>query len=489
MAGADGTTRARTPRPSPMRRVVVAALAVVAASALVAVGGTAASPRYADGAPWGGTAVDDLRNAPTGTAWSLDLAERLAPGVPRRCLHFWPSPAVDGLVAVGASVDLDPGTASGGPDCRRAALDDGASRVALVDSRDGRVRWVHDLADDLDDTDPLSIPASQVVPAAGRVLVQTQTTGSTVLVALDLVDGRALESTRGRRDVPSISVSTVGRLQLRTSSGAIGSPDRYSLVDAAALDDPVWEGRVDAGTTPQLLPDGLLIVVDGRAVRVDGRTGEASPSAAAADVVATAPDGGDDVAWTLGRDADGRRAVSAIDADGDLLWSVPSPTPRLSATDGCVLTTDDGGTTATCLDPRSGQSRWTTELGAAFSAAAAPGQVGGDLYAVVQSDDGARLTALAAADGRVRWRAPLGVLDEVAAASRTVVYVRTDGSPTAGRGLSAYDAATGARLWSLRSDDRVSFWGGGLVSIDGRGVATRLVDRTSVVAGLAGGAA
>ena len=462
----------------PARRLAASYLALAVSAALAVAVGTAATPRYGSGSPWGEAPVDDLRRLPAAAAWTLDLAQLLAPSVPRGCLHFWPSPAAGGLVAVGASVDLDPGLGTTGPDCRRAALADRASRVALVEAATGEVRWVHDLAGEVDDTDPLSIPSTQVVPEAGRVLVQTQTTGSTVLVALDLADGRGVESSRGRRDLPSVSVATSGRLQLRTSPAAVGTPDRYVLIDAADLDDPVWEGRVDVGTAPLLLPDALLVVTEGRSVRVDGRTGQERPARGRPDLVASSPSGGE--AWSLGTAPGGERVVAGLDGGGVETWTTASDARRLAATPGCVLTSGYAETTATCLDPRDGHVSWTTDLRAPFSAGALPGQVGDDVHAVVQADDGARLTTLDGRDGHTRWSTPVGVLDTPVAASRTVLYVGTDDSRSFPRGVTAYDAATGARLWSLRSGDAVSFWGGSLVAVDERGVATRLVDHVRV---------
>jgi len=472
-------------RPGRGRRAAGAArrgsayVGLIVVAALVAVGGLAATPRYGEGTAWGGTTVDDLRRAPGATSWSVDLAAALAPAVPRGCLHLWPSEAVDGLVAVGSSVDLDVGSPVDGTGCRDAAAADPSSRVALVDVAAGRVVWVHDLAREVAGTDPLSIPSSQVVPSAGRVLVQTQTTGSTVLVALDLADGSVLESTRGRRDLPSVSVATSGRLQLRTSTALGDSGGRYSLVDAGDLDHPVWEGRADVGTAPLLLPDGLVVVRSERARRVDGRTGQERPFGAAPDVVAVSPTDPGTV-YALGRRLGGARTVSALDRSGEAAWSAPTGSRGLAVTPRCVVTTGRLDTAATCLDRRDGTTAWTTDLGGAFSVEAVPGQVGDDVYAVVQRDGDAALAALAGDDGHVRFRTPVGQLDTVVAASRTVVYLGTDDARSFPRGVTAFDAATGAELWTYRSPGTVSFWGGALVSIDDRGVARRLVDDTAV---------
>jgi len=475
-------------RASSGRRLVAVLASLVVATALVVAGSATVAPRYGDGRPWAGVVTDDLRRAPETTRWTLDLAAALAPDAPRRCLNFWASPAVDGLVAVGTSVDLDFGDTLGAPACRRYASEATTSLVGLVETATGTVRWVHDLARDVPDTDALSIPATQVVPEAGRVLVQTQTTGATVLAALDLDDGSLVESTRGRRDLPSVSVDTRGPLQLRTFSGLSGSGARYQLVDASHLADPVWEGGADAGTSPVLVGDGALVEHEGEAVFVDGRTGEERPFTASPDVLVVPPVGSPVVT------ASGRTVVafavertrangtlSALDARGDPVWSRPSSSRRLALTPSCVVAVTRGDTTAECIDPRDGTSRWTTDLGAPFSVEAVPGQRGDDVLVVVQRPGGSRLLSLDGDDGHTRFSSALGLLDDVAAAGRSAVYVQTDDGGSSGRGITAVDLADGRRLWSASPSGSLVFWGGHLVGIDEGGVARRLVDDARLV--------
>ncbi|WP_423918196.1 PQQ-binding-like beta-propeller repeat protein [Frigoribacterium sp. 2-23] len=454
---------------------IVALVTVVVLAAGVGLIGSAAQPAYGDGAPWGGTTVDDTRSQPVEAAWRLDLAKLLSPDAPPRCLHFWPSAAADGLVAVSSSVDLDFGSAAEAPECRQFALANTSSRVALIDTTTGHVRWVHDIAADVAGADPLSIPSSQVVPAVSRVLVQTQATGSTVLVALDLDDGHVVETTRGRRDLPSVSVDTRGRLQLRTYTGAGDSGDGFALVDAADLGTPVWQGQVDVGTTPLLIDGGLLTVQHDRVVRVDGSTGAEHPFAAHPDSIAVPP-GDTGLVYALDRTRDGRRTVSALAPDGTARWTSTTTTSArsIAVTRRCVVATASDQDEAVCLDPSTGAARWTADLHAPFSATALPGQTSDDVFVLTRGTDSAVLVCLDGASGTERFRTPIGALDEAVAASRTVVYVGTEDSRSYPRGITAIDAVTGAGLWSVQSGDTVSYWGGRLVQIDDRGIARHL---------------
>jgi len=476
----------------PGRRLTAAATALALAASAVAVLGTATRPDYAAPAADAGPAPADLRTEPAPDGWSVDLAALLAPEAPRRCVHVWPSRAVDGLVAVGASVDLDGGDGEATGACRRAAGEGVASRIALVDAATGDVRWTHDLADDLDGTDALAIPSAQVVPSAGRVLVQTQVAGTAVLTALALDDGREVETVRGRRDLPAVSVDVRGSLQLRTATSSSDSPPRWALVDASALADPVWEGASDAGTTPLLLPDALLVVDRGRTLRVDGTTGAVSPfSASPVDVAASTPrrapagDGARDrgrVTYAVGGGPAGLAAVSALDPEGRALWSVPTASRRIDLTASCVVTPTAGATGLACLDRASGRTRWTTELGSPWSLVDVPGLVGDDVVVVTQREGAPLLLVLRGDDGGERSALRVDGLDEVLGASRTVLYVVTEPDEQGRRALEARDLATGQRLWSRPSPGRPAFWGDQLVEIDGTGTARRLDATSRVVA-------
>lgn len=490
--------RARRPaRPvaRPGRTLLAAVAALALAAGAVVAGGQVARPDYPQEVGAAAPPLPELRTPPAPDGWSLDLAGLLAPEAPGRCVNLWPSAASAGLVAVGASVDLDGGDGESTGACRRAAGEGVASRVALVEVATGRVRWVHDLADGLDGTDAFAIPSPQVVADAGRVLVQVQVGGTAVLTALDLADGRELETVRGRRDLPTVSVDVRGRLQLRTAGSPRDAGPRWALVDAAAIADPVWEGRADEGTTPLLLPDALLVVVDGRTVRVDGATGEARPFSASPVDGAAAPvgtgAGGTDAGGTDGPDASvtyavgagpaGLPAVSALDDDGRPLWSAPTASRRLDVTRSCVVAPTDGATGLACLDRASGRTRWTTELGAPWSLLDPPGLVGDDLVVVTTRDGAPLLLVLRGDDGRARSSTRIADLDDVVAASRTTLLVATE--PRGGRRtLEARDLATGAVLWSRSSPGRLSFWGPELVEVDDRGTARRLAATSRVAA-------
>ncbi|GAB2974617.1 outer membrane protein assembly factor BamB family protein [Frigoribacterium salinisoli] len=484
----------RAPRPAPLvrpgRSVAAALLALCLGGVVVVAGGSLAGPDYPRPTRGAEPTLPELRTPPTPDGWTLDLAGLLAPEAPRRCVNLWPSPAAEGLVAVGASVDLDGGDGEATGACRRAAGTGVASRVALVEAATGRVRWVHDLADDLDGTDAFAIPSSQVVPDAGRVLVQVQVGGTASLTALDLADGRPLETVRGRRDLPTVSVDVRGRLQLRTAGTPRDAGPRWALVDASSIGDPLWEGPADEGTTPLLLPDALLVVADGRTVRVDGGTGEVRPfSASPVDVAAAPPTAGAGgagrdpgrVTYAVGGGPAGSSAVSALDDQGRALWSVPTASRRLDVTASCVVTPTDGATGLTCLDRASGRTRWSTDLGAPWSLLDPPGLVGDDLVVVTTRDGAPLLLVLRGEDGRPRSSTRVEGLDDVVGASRTTLLLAID--PRDGRrALQARDLATGATLWSRTPTGRLSFWGSELVEVDDRGTARRLAATSRVVA-------
>ncbi|TWX40351.1 PQQ-binding-like beta-propeller repeat protein [Frigoribacterium sp. ACAM 257] len=459
-------------------------LSLAAATVLVLVVGVAVVPHYGGGDTAAGTpAADELRRPPTDAAWTLDLAGLLAPDVPPACVHVWPSAATDGLVAVGTSVDLETDDAASATGCRRSAVSGNTSRVALVEAGTGRVRWVHDLADDVPDADALAIPASQVVPGAGRVLVQVQTSGGAAQVALALADGAALEVARGRRDLPAVSVAAVGRLQLRAVGGTDDASRRFSLVDAGDLTSPIWQGRADVGTTPLLLASGVVVEADGRSSFVDGRTGEARPlergRGTTVETAATGPTG-DDSLYLVERAGRDRPTVSAVDPIGDRRWTSDVEAGALAVTDRCVLALAPDASSVTCLDRGDGRALWSRDLGGPSRVVPVPGQSRDDVWVVAQRDDGPELAALDAADGSRRVALPLGPSDDVVAASRTVVYVETDDSGAGPDAVTAYDASGGRRLWGSTSAGRAAFWGGALVVVDDSAVASRLVDRTRV---------
>jgi len=476
----DPWRRLRAVRGRRAPRLLGGYLALLVATAIVLVAGWAADPDYGTEPPWRGLVVDDLRSAPGETLWSLDLAALLAPEAPAHCVHLWPSAAESGLVAVTTSIDLDleadvdlrADDLAQAAECRTAAFAHDTSRVALVDVRTGVAVWVHDLVDDVPDADPTSIPSAQVVPAAGRVLVQTQSERGLVQAALALDDGRHLETARERRDLPSISVATLGRLQLRSAAAAVGDPDAYALVDAAALTVPVWRGSADRGAAPLLVPGALIVRIEGRTVRIDGRTGEMTPYRSDPDLVAAgSPGPGDDDDLFAVRSGPNGRVVSALGPDGAVRWARPLDARSIASTPGCLLVTSDDDTT-TCLRPADGTTRWSVD-GAAATARGVPGQVSDDVYGIARRDGRPRLTALDGPTGRSVFDVPAGDLETVVAASRTVVYLAQGASPQS-RAVAAHDAASGRPLWTLRSAGSVSFWGGALVEVDGVGVARRL---------------
>lgn len=97
---------------------------------MLAVALTPGQPGYGGERPWRGVAVDDLRELPTATGWSVDLGAVLAPGSPAECLRFRDEPVDDSRVLLraagawtyGFANDADCGSATSawGPDSRRS---------------------------------------------------------------------------------------------------------------------------------------------------------------------------------------------------------------------------------------------------------------------------------------------------------------------------------------------------------------------------------
>ena len=83
----------------PSRVPTALALALVLAAVAVTAALVPGQPVYGGLSPWQGTSTVDLREAPTASGWTVDLAGALAPGAPALCLRF-PSVPVgdDGLV-------------------------------------------------------------------------------------------------------------------------------------------------------------------------------------------------------------------------------------------------------------------------------------------------------------------------------------------------------------------------------------------------------
>ncbi len=133
-------------------------------------------------------------------------------------------------------------------------------------------------------------------------------------------------------------------------------------------------------------------------------------------------------------------AVLAFDqARGEGLWRVNGLPGRLAAGEGAVVVRQSSGIVSQ-LQPRSGTARWTVESG-----------VGGDLPAVIDGDrvlvPGRGLAAYELASGRFLWKAPDGgevTAPPLVAGSR--VYVgEADGT------LRARDRESGRSLWTFKT--------------------------------------
>nr|WP_243862458.1 PQQ-binding-like beta-propeller repeat protein [Frigoribacterium faeni] len=238
---------------------------------------------------------------------------------------------------------------------------------------------------------------------------------------------------------------------------------------------------------------------------VDARTGRTRPLPGDLRTVESWAEslGGSVVSGRADGDGDGPgegSSVVSLDGDGQLRWSAQLPTASYPAvTDACIsITAQDGD--VTCLDPRTGDERWTRSTGdsgrddvqaeqvqAFFGTATddvltslvapdalAEAAAGGGRDGPRGSGEGKTVLALDARTGDVRWSTELPVASYVIATSRTTGYASTffssdRDSPT----LIAFDLADGRVLWSTQvatSAFASAFWGPTLVQVDPDGV-------------------
>jgi outer membrane protein assembly factor BamB len=457
------------------RRILVSYLALVAAIGLVVAVGGALQPTYGALAPWQGVRVDDVRGAPAGEPWTVDLAASVAPGIPPECLRFAEVDVGPDLAAVRADGAWAYGASS---DSRCSVVPAGfGSRVVVVDTATGDVRWVHDVGDDLGSGESVAVTWMSSLDRDARLLVRAGTSTQQVVETLSLATGR-VEGTTGPlawsqddRFTASGRVVAIGSLSLDDLAY------RYEMRDADDLSHVVWQGPGNETATLIALDDRLLLGGRGT-VQVPLATGVATPWGGPLSTTAGYTVHDDTVFASNvrghGVTTTGSHGFAAIDRTGAVLWrSDLELRGDSSVTRSCLLAADDSGDEVSCLDYRTGHVRWTTRLGAFSFAGSAPGQRSDDVYAVTNADHAA-LVALDGRTGRVRFQETVPPGSSVVAAGRTVAYVLAFGFTGARSTVLAVDTSSGHRLWERSSQVQLALWAGHVIDVGSDGLARRL---------------
>lgn len=468
--------RRRTSRPglSTGRRILASYLALAVAIGLVVAVGGALQPTYGSLSPWQGVRVDDVRGAPSSQPWAVDLAASVAPGIPPECLRFAEVDVGPDLAAVRA----DGAWAYGMSDSACSVVPAGfGSRVVVMDTRTGAVRWVHDVGDDLDAGQAVAVTWMSSLDDDSRLLVRAGTSTQQIIETMSLATGQVEGSTGPLPWSQDDRFTASGRV-VATGSLSLDDLDyRYQLRDADDLSQVAWEGRGNETATLIALDDRLLLGGRGT-IQVPLATGVASswggPLSTAAgyavhdDTVFASNVRGQGVTTTAAR------GFAAVGRNGEVLWrSDLSLRGDDSITRSCLVATNDSGDTASCLDYRTGHVRWTRHLGAFSFAGGAPGQRSDDVYAVTNTDHAA-LVALDGRTGRVRFQTTVPPGSSVVAAGHTVAYVLAFGFTGARSTVLAIDTSSGRRLWERSSPVQLAVWGGHVIDIGIDGLARRL---------------
>ncbi|MBD8702405.1 PQQ-binding-like beta-propeller repeat protein [Frigoribacterium sp. CFBP 13712] len=465
-------------RASSARRIATAYLVGVIVTVVVIVALVPGQPRYGADRPWRGVAVDDLREAPTATGWSVDLGAALAPGTPAECLRFRDEPIDDRRVLLRAAGAWTYGFANDG-DCGGATAGVG-TRLASFDTDLGRVLWVHDVADDilaLGLRGPVELASATVVDDARIVVVRARADGQTVLVTLDATTGEPRQQTAPVTTVDSEQFQTAGRTVMTGGQTAEGATYAFQLRDVRDLDLVLWAGPGSLEGQALALPDRLVVARPGGTVQVglDGRETPWRGDLAALGGYVARPDS--IVGPVRGVD----RGFAAVDLDGRPLWtSTPEASGSYSTSRTCLTVTDLSDDQLSCVDWTTGEVRWSRPADGASSADGLPGQTDDTVYATVTAP-GAGPQSVVALDGETgAARATIALPDGavLVAASRTVGYALAFGSSGGRSTLVGFDLATGETLWSFAGQLQIGTWAGRFVEVDVDGVA-RLLEGTT----------
>ncbi len=477
-ASSDG--RARTPPPRrrlPVgRRIALAYLTLAAVIALVVVAGAASQPVYGSLAPYGGTALVDLRSAPTTDGWSGDMSQRLAPSLPKGCLNV-SAGGVDGAHEL-----ITAQLPSVGPNGENAACEAKAvasvGRVMMVDPATGRTLWTRDLGA-LFGTTVFSVVWHRASVLDGVVVGVDGGRGS-YLVLLDARTGAVVDRAPVASSDAAVDFAVSGHLVLSAEPNQGGELTTYELRRADSLSRVLWRQQVSASTAPQLLPDRLLVPLPKGTISIDGVTGRVSSWATDLQQIEGARVVGDTVLGVTVPQGVGLGSfVVRLDASGRQMWEVPAlAVSGLAASRTCVLMSSVT-TMLSCIDPASGRIRWSipdsgAPEGTPTGATTADVEV---LRAVHSGDTSVSVADLDGATGRARFSATLPRGAVVAGQSTGTAYA-IDSSSGVDDALTAFDTATGRVLWTYRART-IELWGGHLVATGRDGVTRELTDAGS----------
>ncbi|RKR73639.1 PQQ-binding-like beta-propeller repeat protein [Frondihabitans australicus] len=462
-------------RLSVTRRILLAYGCLAAAILLVVTVGGALQPTYGALQPWRGLHVDDVRSAPNQSSWAVDLAAIISPGTPPECLRFSTLDVGADLVAIRADGAWAYGFA---PESSCSVVPAGfGSRVAVVDTRDGDVRWVHDVTDDFIVSQGASVTDMTSLDDGSHLLVHAETANQQVVENLSLATGQVLDTTGELPWSQDDRYTASGRV---VALGALSSDSleyTYELRNADDLSRIVWSGHGNESATMIALSDRLLLggrgtlqipLATGVATDWGGPVSTTSGYAVHDDDVFAANVSGSGVTTRM------TRGFTALDRTGQVLWkSDLDLRGSYSTTRSCLAVTNEAGDTITCLDYRTGKPLWTTDVGSYSFAGSAPGQRTDDVYTVTTGSQ-AQLVAVDGATGRIRFETDVPAGSTVVAASDTVAYVAASGFTGARSTVIAVDASSGHTLWTRSSQVQVGVWGGHLVDVGMDGLARRL---------------
>lgn len=457
------------------RRILLSYLALAVVVVAVTGIGTTLQPTYGASSPWQGIQVDDLRSAPSTDAWAVDLAATLSPGSPPECLRFTAVDIGQDLAAVRAEAPWSYGFSS---DSVCSVVPEGfRSRIALLDTATGDLRWVHDVSADLTTGGAVSVASMSAVDGGTRLLLRAEASSETVIESLAISTGDVVGTTGPLRWAPDGRFTAAGDV---VATGIFNPDDldyEYELRDVDDLSRVVWRGTANETATMIALSDRLLLGERGT-LQIPLATGIATPWGGAVDTSLGYAEH-DDVVFAQHTSGSGvtttaARGFSAMDRTGHVLWSSTLDLRgRYSVTRSCLAVTNRAGDRMSCLDYRTGAVLWSDDIGSFSSASSVPGQRSSDVYAVATTDR-TRITALDGRSGRPRFTAEVPPGSVVVAAGQTVVYALAYGFSGSRSSVVALDASSGKRLWTHSSQVQLSLWGGHLIDVGMDGLARQL---------------
>jgi outer membrane protein assembly factor BamB len=457
------------------RRILLAYVALALAITLVATVGGALQPTYGALAPFQGLRVDSVRASPAVSPWAVDLGAMIAPGTPPECIRFSTVDVGTDLVAVRADGAWAYGFA---PESACSVVPAGlGSRVVVIDTKDGDVRWVHDVADDFGGDQGVSVTWMSSLDDDSHLLVHAGTGVQQIVENLSLATGQVVDTTGELPYTQDDRFTATGRVVALGALSLDSLDYTYQLRDADDLSHIVWQGRGNESATMIALSDRLLLgqqgtvqipLATGIASEWGGPVSTTSGYAVHDDTVYAANLSGEGVTTHM------TRGFSAVDRSGQVLWkSDLDLRGSYSITRSCLAATNEAGDTVSCLDYATGTTLWTSRIGGFSFAGSVTGQRTDDIYAV-SSGTQAQLVAVDGRTGHVRFETAVPAGSTVVAASDTVVYVSTFGFTGARSTVIAVDASSGHVLWSRSSQVQIGVWGGHLIDVGMDGLARRL---------------